>query len=43
MEKFIDELKKVNLLGSEIEKVWLLERLANDLKNLADLKRNNMN
>ena len=43
MEKFIDELKKVNLLGSEIEKVWLLQRLANDLKNLADLKRNNMN
>tara|TARA_R110000787_G_scaffold284002_1_gene397311 strand:- start:452 stop:583 length:132 start_codon:yes stop_codon:yes gene_type:complete len=43
MEKFIDELKKVNLLSSEIEKVWLLERLANDLKNLADLKRKNMN
>jgi hypothetical protein len=42
MEKFIWELQKVDLLESEMEKVWQLERLARDLKTLAELKRKNI-
>lgn len=43
MEKFIWELQKVNLLESDIEKIWQLEKIAKDLKTLADLKRKNLN
>tara|TARA_R110000765_G_scaffold165188_1_gene270236 strand:- start:471 stop:605 length:135 start_codon:yes stop_codon:yes gene_type:complete len=43
MEKFIWELQKANLLESDIEKIWQLEKIAKDLKTLADLKRKNLN
>tara|TARA_B110000046_G_scaffold172374_1_gene194088 strand:+ start:732 stop:893 length:162 start_codon:yes stop_codon:yes gene_type:complete len=42
MEKIIWELQKVNLLESEIEKIWQLEKLAKVLNDLADLKRKNI-
>lgn len=42
MEKIIWELQKVNLLESEIEKVWRLEEISKVLKDLADLKRKNI-
>ena len=42
MKKIIFKLQSIKLLNSEIEKVWLLEKISNDLKNLAEVKRKNI-
>ena len=43
MEKIIFKLQSINLLESEMQKVWQLEKIANDLKALAEVKRKNIN
>ena len=43
MEKIIFKLQTIHLLDGEMQKVWLLEKLANDLKILAEVKRQNIN
>ena len=43
MDKFIWELQKINLIDGEMQKIWQLEKIANDLKTLAEVKRQNIN
>ena len=43
MEKIIFKLQSINLLKSEMEKVWLLEKISNELKALSEIKRKNIN
>lgn len=42
MEKIIFKLQSIKLLNSEIEKVWQLEKISNELKTLAEVKRKNI-
>ena len=42
MEEIILKLQSIKLLNSEIEKVWQLEKISNELRNLAEIKRNNI-
>ena len=42
MEKIIFKLQSINFIDSEIEKVWQLEKISNELKNLAKIKRENL-
>ena len=43
MDKFIWELQKINLIDGEMQKIWQLEKISNDLKTLAEVKRQNIN
>ena len=42
MEEIILKLQSIKLLNSEIDKVWQLEKISNELKNLAEIKRKNI-